>query len=355
MKTKGLGFKDVARAAGVSFATVSRVATNNARVNPELLRRVTEAARRLGVDLHRNGRSRVIGFILGNRKMLHPFHSLLLAGAEAYCTEHDFNTLFVPVQYGAKTPWKELHVPKILLRHDLVHGFIIAGSNTQNLLDLLSHERVHFAVLGNNMIGDWRENQYDVTWFDDLLGAHEMTEYLLSLGHKDIWYVGNCRLPWFARRYEGYRRAMQEAGLVPKVSDIEADKDHDTGYLATKSILNRREPVTAIFAGSDTMAQGVYKSLWDSRIRIPDDVSVSGFDDVHGAIMHPGLTSVRVFVEQVGRQLAQTLMSRITQPDLPPQRQTMPTQLIKRESCRPIDTRNNGSTMSSLSDARSTG
>ena len=337
MKTKAPNFKDVAHAAGVSFATVSRVATNSARVSPEILERVTEAAQRLGVDLQRKAKAKVIGFILSNRKMLHPFHSLLLAGAEAYCTESDYNTLFLPIQYGAKVPWRELQLPQILLRHDLVHGFILVGSNTQNLLDFLTHKRVRFAVLGNNMIGDWRENEYDVAWFDDVLGAYEMTQHLLSLGHRDIWFVGNCRLPWFARRYEGYRRAMVEAGLTPRLSEVDAEKDEDVGYLATKSILNRGDRMTAVFAGADPCAQGVYNALWDSRLRVPNDVSVAGFDDVQAVSMNPGLTSVHVFVEQVGRQLAQMLMNRITRSDLAAQRQTIPTQLVKRESCRPVE------------------
>lgn len=337
MKIKRPNFKDVARAAEVSFATVSRVATNSARVSPEILQRVTEAAQRLGVDLQRKTKAKVIGFILSNRKMLHPFHSLLLAGAEAYCTESDYNTLFLPIQYGAKVPWRELQMPQILLRHDLVHGFILAGSNTQNLLDFLTHKRVRFAVLGNNMVGEWRENDNDVAWFDDVLGAFEMTQYLLSLGHRDIWYVGNCRLPWFARRYEGYRRAMFEAGCTPRLSEVDAEKDEDVGYLATKSILNRGDRMTAVFAGADPSAQGVYQALWDSRLRVPNDVSVAGFDDVQAASMNPGLTSVHVFVEQVGRQLAQMLMNRIARPDLPAQRQTIPTQMVKRESCRPIE------------------
>jgi DNA-binding LacI/PurR family transcriptional regulator len=336
MRTKGVSFKDVAEAAGVSFATVSRVATNSARVSPEIARRVTEAAQRIGVDLRRKSRTKVIGFILSNRQMLHPFHSRLLAGAEAYCTECDYNTLFLPIQYGAKVPWRELQLPQILLRHDLMHGFILAGSTTQNLLDFLAHKRLHFAVLGNNVMGEWREGQHDVTWFDDPVGAYEAVRYLLSLGHRDIWYVGNPHLPWFARRYEGYRRALEEAGLPPMLSDIDSSDDRDVGYLGTKSILNRGDAVTAIFAGGDSTAQGVYQALGGSGLRIPEDVSVVGFNDIEAPMMQPALTSVHVFIEQVGRCLAQMLVNRITQPDLPPQQQTIPTQLVKRESCRPI-------------------
>ncbi len=95
--------------------------------------------------------------------------------------------------------------------------------------------------------------------------------------------------------------------------------------------------MTAVFAGADTCAQGVYNALWDGRLRVPNDVSVAGFDDVQAVSMNPGLTSVHVFVEQVGRQLAQMLMNRIARPDNPAQRQIVPTQLVKRESCRPVE------------------
>jgi DNA-binding LacI/PurR family transcriptional regulator len=338
LKTKEMNFRDVAKAAGVSFATVSRVATNGARVNPETMKRVTEAAQLLGINLQRKAKTKVVGFILSNRQMLHPFHSLLLAGAEAYCTEYGYNTLFLPIHYGAKVPWRDLQLPQILMRHDLVHGFIVAGSNAQNLLDLLTYKRMPFAVLGNNMMGEWHQSAYDVTWFDDILGAYEIVQYLLSLGHHEIWFVGNCRLPWFARRYEGYCRAMAEAGLVPRLSDIDAESHNDVGYLAAKSILSRGDNVTAIFAGDDAAAQGVYKALRDTSLRIPEDVSVVGFNDIEAAIMHPAVTSVHVFVEQVGRYLAQMLINRITQADLPPQRQIVPTQLVRRESCKLLET-----------------
>lgn len=336
MKRKSPNLKDVAQAAEVSLATVSRVATNNARVSPAISERVKEVARRLGIDLQRKSKAKVIGFILSNREMLHPFHSRLLAGAEAYCAECDYSILFLPIRYGSKVPKQEIQVPQILLRHDLVHGFILAGSNTQNFLEFLADKKIRFAVLGNNVVGEWRSTAYDVIWFDDARGAYELTQHLITLSHRHIWYVGNLRLPWFARRHEGYRRAMIEAGLPPRSSEVDAVKDHDVGYLATKSILNRGEAITAIFAGGDSTAQGVYRALRDMGQRIPEDISVVGFNDIEAAMMEPPLTTVQVFIEQAGRQLAQMLVNRMAQPDLQPQQWTIPTQLLKRESCQPL-------------------
>jgi len=305
-------------------------------VSPAIAERVKHVARKLGVDLQRKSKAKVIGFILSNREMLHPFHSHLLAGAEAYCAECEYSILFLPIRYGSKVPRQEIQVPQILLRHDLVHGLILAGSNTQNFLEFLPAKRTRFAVLDNNVVGEWRKTEFDVTWFDDVQGAYEMTQYLLSLGQRDIWYIGNSRFPWFARRHEGYRRAMVEAGLAPRFSAVDAEKDPELGYLAAKSILNRREPVTAMLAGGDFTALGVYRALRDARCRTPQDVSVVGFNDIEAAMMDPPLTTVQVFIEQVGHQLAQMLVSRMAQPDLPPQQRTVPTQLVKRESCQPF-------------------
>ena len=120
---------DVARAAGVSLATVSRVATGTTFVAPAIQERVRGAAARLDVDLSRK-RSRVIALLLSNRQILHPYHSQILTGAEAYCAANDYSVLFLSFRYEAETPWREVQLPKPLQRHDLVSGFIVAGTNS---------------------------------------------------------------------------------------------------------------------------------------------------------------------------------------------------------------------------------
>src|SRR5262249_19642886 len=215
-------------------------------------------------------------------------------------------------------------------------GFIVAGANSENMLDWLANEGIHFAILGNNVVGEWEPERYDVVWFDDCLGAYELTRHLLALGHRQIWFVGNCQLPWFSRRYDGYRRAMAEAGLSPHVSEVESEKDFEVGYLGAKTILSRREAASATMAGGEPTGQGVYKALLDCGLRIPEDMSVAGFDDIEAMLLQPPLTTVQAFPEQVGKRLAQMLLQRLSRPDLPPQQSIIPTQLVKRESCRPL-------------------
>jgi DNA-binding LacI/PurR family transcriptional regulator len=328
--------RNVARLAGVSVATVSRVMTGRARVSEDLAERVLKSASEMGIDPNRRSKSKLIAFLLCNRAVLHPFHSHILLGAEASSAEDGWNMLFLTLHYPPNQSWRDIHIPRILERRDLASGFIIAGTSSQNLLDLLKHEHVPIAVLGNNVLGEWRPEDHDVVWFDDTQGAVEVTSYLLSLGHRDIWFVGNTKLPWYRRRYDGYCRAMQTAGLQPLLSEIESENDEETGFLATKSLFSRGRPVTAIFAGGDPTVEGVFKALRDCRVRIPEDVSVAGFNDVEAGSMHPAVTSVRVFTEQIGRHLSRMLLNRIESRGLPRQSITIPTQLIKRESCQPL-------------------
>ncbi|MFB3920886.1 MAG: LacI family DNA-binding transcriptional regulator [Terriglobia bacterium] len=329
-------FQQVADLAKVSLATVSRVANGSARVSPPILQRVREAAAKLGVDLYRQGKANVIAFLLCNRDLLHPFHSRVLVAAEAYCAAHNYNMLFLSFRYPPNIPWREVYAPPILQRRDVVRAVIVAGVNSQNFIDVLHHKGIPFAILGNNLIGSWHPEKCDVVWFDDIQGGYEATRFLQSLGHHDIWFVGNSRLPWFARRFDGYRMRMEEAGLTPQQAGIDSGDEQEVGYLATKSILVQKKPVTAIFTGSDPAADGTYRALRDFGLRAPEDISVVGYNDIEAPMLHPALTTVRVFPEQIGQRLAEAVLNRLTDPDLPPQQFTIPTQLVKRDSCRDI-------------------
>jgi DNA-binding LacI/PurR family transcriptional regulator len=190
--------------------------------------------------------------------------------------------------------------------------------------------------LGNNVIGEPRNLPHDVVFSDDIQGGYDMTRHLIRLGHSRIGFVGNTRLPWFSRCFSGYCRAMEEAGLQPRPSSVSSEDDGEIGYLGTKSLLSASEPITAIFAGNDPSAHGVYKALRDSGLRIPDDISVAGCNDTVGSWLYPGLTTIREFPEQLGTNLVDVLLNRIANPRLDPQCVTIPTELVKRESCRSI-------------------
>ena len=332
MKKKAT-LSDVARLANVSISTVSRIATGTARVNSELERRVRNAAAELGIGLSRQNRSRVIAFLLSNRDKLHPFHSRVLLGSEDYCAQHGYDLVFCSFRYSLTASWRELRLPRISERRQSLDGFIIGGTNSHALLELLTRKRFPFAVLGNNVVGTWQQQDYDVVWSDDIHGAYEMTRYLQSLGHRKIAYIGNIRLPWFSRCNNGYTRAMLEASLQPRTGDFNAGNAQELGYLATKFILRSGDPVSAILAGDAPVASGAYQALRDSELEVPENVSVAAVGESGSETLDPPLTTVREFPEQVGSEMARLVLSRVTQPDAAHQQIVVPTQLIKRESC----------------------
>ncbi len=335
-KTAKVGLREIAELAQVSVASVSRVLNGNSRVDPTIRKVVLNAATKLDVDLSQRNKAKALAFLLSNRVMLHPFHSRVLSGAEAYCAAHGWDIVFLSFNYSPNSPSEELHLPKVVQRRDVIRAVILAGTNSTNLTDLLDHKGIPYVALGNNILGQSEGSRNDLIFSDDMQGGQDMTKYLISLGHRDIWFVGNVRLPWFARCFEGYSRAMEDENLEVRYSSTDSEDDTEVGYLGTKSLLARGEPVTAIFAGNDSTAHGVYRALRDSGLKIPDDVSVVGCDDTIGAWLYPGLTTLREFPEQLGKQMVELVLNRIARPGLEPQRITIPTELIKRESCRQI-------------------
>jgi DNA-binding LacI/PurR family transcriptional regulator len=331
-----IGLREIAAVANVSVATVSRVLNGNNRVDPAIQALVLKAAAQLDVDLSQRNKAKSLAFILSNRLMLHPFHSRVLSGAEAYCAAHGWDMIFLSFKYSLNLAWDELHLPKVVQRRDVIRAVIVAGTNSASLTELLDHKGIPYVALGNNIFGESDEPKGDTIYSDDTRGAVDMTRYLIGLGHRNIYFLGNIRLPWFARCYAGYTRAMNESGLPPRHSTIDSEEDSEVGYLGTKSLLARGEPVSAIFAGNDSTAHGVYRGLRDSGLSIPDDISVVGCDDTVGQWLYPGLTTIREFPEQLGKQMVELVLKRIANPALEPQHVTVPTELIKRDSCRRI-------------------
>jgi DNA-binding LacI/PurR family transcriptional regulator len=337
-KTK-VGLREIASAANVSVATASRVLSGNSRVAPGIQKIVLEQAKILGIDPSQRNKTKTLAFLVSNRPMLHAFHSRILSGAEAHCTAHGWDMVFLSFNYSPHVPWTELHLPKVVQRHDVIRGVILAGTNSTNLLQLLASKDITFVVFGNNVIGEPQDlKNHDVVFADDIQGGQDATRYLIGLGHRHICFVGNTRLPWFARCFEGYQRAMDEAGLEPRESSTDSEDDTESGYLGTKSLLARDESVTAILAGNDPTAHGVYKALRDRGLSIPDDISVAGCDDTVGTWLYPALNTTREFPEQLGKQLVELVLNRIAKPAQDPQRVTIPTEFIKRDSCGPVRT-----------------
>jgi DNA-binding LacI/PurR family transcriptional regulator len=332
-----IGLREIANLAKVSVATVSRVLNGNTHVDQAIQETVLAAAAKLDVDLSSRYKTKALAFLLSNRSLLHAFHSRVLIGAEKHCTALGWDMVFLSYNYSLSVTRRELRPPQILQRQDTVRAVILAGTNSMDMLQFLQRKHITFAVLGNNVMNATDDLKgHDVVFADDIQGAYDMTRYLIGLGHRDIGFVANLRMPWFSRCLVGYRRAMNDAGLSERLDGTDSEDDVESGYLGTKSLLTQHKKVTAILAGDDPTAHGVYKALRASGLRIPEDISVCGCNDTVGSWLHPPLTTIREFPEQLGKQLAEVVLKRIQSPSLPPQRVTVPTELVKRDSSHPI-------------------
>ncbi len=332
--SRRITLKAIANAAKVSVATASRALNKTGSVSPAVERRVKAAA--LKLEARSAGQRRttqMLCFLLANRPMLHPFHAQVLMGAQAMAAEHGAHILFHPCQYSADVAVTDIRLPVLLEPRGMIDGYIVGGMNTPNLLALLREAEVPFAVLGNNVLGEWKPEQCDVIWMDDAGGGHELTRHLLGLGHRRIAFLGSRRFASI-RMQQGCCRAMAEAGLEPVLLESDSLDERESGFLAAKRLFSQGGGVTAILCYSDPAAHGVLEAANGCGLRVPDDLSIAGFGDrPEASAMHPALTTVWGYPDQVGRRLAEMVLQRIAHPTAPPRSAVLPTRLIRRESC----------------------
>jgi DNA-binding LacI/PurR family transcriptional regulator len=335
--------RDVATRARVAVGTVSRVVNNRPDVNPKLRERVQRVLKELNYrpnaraqSLARNF-SPVVSFILGNRDFLHPFHSRVLQGVEEYCEESGYFVLYARFRYSPTVAPHDLQLPGVLQGHGIADCVILAGSNSENLTKSLDKRGLSYVLLANNFQGTEPYPAYDRVRFDDVEGAAEATRYLQALGHKDIFFVGETALPWYRNRYEGYRKAMMDAGLKPAAQTLGlSDNPFSNGMKSIQVALEQKRKFTAVLAGNDEIAHGVWEALLKAGRDVPRDVSLIGFDDQHGMGRLEHLTSVRVQATELGHQMAKMAIEKIRTKGMRVPEVLLPTTLMKRETCRPL-------------------
>lgn len=335
--------KDVARRAGVSIGTVSRVLNEFPDVDPELRERVEAAIREL--SYRPNARARVfvqnstpvLSFILSNRTLINPFHSGILQAVEEYCARAGYFVMFTQYDYSPDTRPADLELPGVLRSHGMADGLILAGTNYDNFVEALENLGVHYVVLSNHHVTSTERPPFDRAGWDDTSGALQATQYLIALGHRHIWYIGDTSLPWYRRRYETYARAMTEAGLEPLGQTVGlSDNYYANGYACTEVILEQKRPVTALFAAYDEMAFGAWDALRKHGLEVPRDVSLIGYGDNDEAqFKAPPLTTVRIDRTRVGGELARMAIEKLKFPGKRIAEVTVPVTLVKRGTTRP--------------------
>ncbi|HJR41466.1 MAG TPA: LacI family DNA-binding transcriptional regulator [Gemmatimonadaceae bacterium] len=324
--------KDVAREAGVSVATVSRVYNDSELVSQETRQHVKEVGTRLRYTPNRTARSLTtaktnsIGVLLPD--IYGEFFSEVIRGIDESAQARDYHIL-VSSSHAATS---EIDVALRSMR-GRVDGLILMWPTNDAELVLPSLPDGFPVVLLNSTTDD---GAFDSLTIDNYTGAHAMVTHLIALGHRKIAMIlgapGNHDA---SERLRGYRAALCDAGLalVPDW-ELPGDFSESSGWVATMALIERWARPTAIFAANDSMAIGAMSALGEKGLRVPDDIAVAGFDDIPMArYMNPPLSSVHVEIAALGAQATQMLLDRIERKAADRQHRTLPTRLVIRSSC----------------------
>ena len=330
--------KDVAKKAHVSIATVSLVLHNHKRISEETKLRVNKAIEDLNYHPSRLAQGLVnrttgnIGFILTDDHFLRsePFYTIIFLGTEFEARQNNYYVLLTTVSSDFK---KDDHLPRFVMEKN-VDGLIVAGKVPETLINSLNKY-----FLPTTFIDFYPSIQYkhSSVLIDNIEGGIKATDHLINLGHKNIAFIGgDIKHPSIHDRFDGYKRALQKAGIKFDYDLCITDEEYtgkENGCNAAKKLLAKKKKITAIFACNDAMAIGTMQCLKSIGYKIPEDISLVGFDDVDIAkSLSPPLTTIRVPKEDLGIEALKMLHNRLKNSNAESKKKIVPVELIVRDS-----------------------
>lgn len=334
-RTRNVTIQDVARAAGVGVTTVSRVLNDKDDVSPETYRKVREVIAELGYTSSlaarslRSHRTGVIGLIMP--ELEDSFCIQVIKGINQAIIAFDYD-LLAYTSGSSKRPSKA--------EREQHYVSLLNGSITDGVI-LVTPAATRFATTAPVVAVD---PNHDCGGCISVIatnhaGAVSAMEYLISLGHARIGFItGRADLLSSEQRLAGYRAALEQAGL-PLDPNLVATGDFTraAGYECTKRLLSLAQPPTAIFAANDQSAFGAIDAARELGRRVPDDLSVIGFDNIPEATYcNPPLTTIDQFIDRMGYAATELLVRLIRGQPSAESVCEMPTELVIRGSCRPV-------------------
>lgn len=329
--------KDVAELAGVSSTTVSHVINRTRAVNVQTAARVWDAVEVLRFSpstLARSLRMKstlTIGVV--SDYAANPFWSEVVAGIEEACFEQNYSVF---LSYSERNSAKETQAVQNLARRG-VEGLIWhAVQPDAGVEDVLKHTKIPL-ILSQRWLAHWNRDAF-VT--NDTEGGRQVMAHLLGLGHRRIALIKGETFPSHAAglREHGYRSALAaEPEGVDETLIRDGNYTFEGAYEATRELLCLPKPPTAFFCISDRMALGSLSALQDAGLRVPQDVSLVGYDNLELlAYVRPRLTTVDHGGREAGRRLATRLLERIKSPDMLAHRLVAEPGLVIRETTGPV-------------------
>lgn len=325
--------REVAREAAVSVATVSRVVNKSTPVNADTRHRVEQAVRALHYVPHGGARSLItrrtstFGVLLPD--LYGEFFSEVIRGLDETARSHGYHLLVS----RSHSDQKEIEAAMRAMRGRVDGLVVMCPDLDAHTLAANLPETLPIVLLNCGLNGQ----AFDSVSVDNSGGAHAIVRHLLSHGHERVATItGPARNTDALDRVRGYRSALREAGIEPDPSwELSGNFTEDAGYDAARRMLELAPRPTAVFASNDSMAIGAISAFREAGLRIPNDVAVTGFDDIPIAhYLTPPLSSVHVPISELGAKAITKLVFALQEKNRHVRSQdVVPTTLVIRNTC----------------------
>jgi LacI family transcriptional regulator len=323
----GVTIYEVARRAGVSIATVSRAMRDSELVTAETRARVQAAVEELNFTPSRLGRSLAEGQHAANGivfpDLVGPYYAEVVLGYEEVAAELGRSVLILAT-HGRRDA-----AAQVLDLANRVDGMVVMGRTVgDEVIERIAASGPPVVLVARNPV-----STVDTIRTDNERSARELAEHLLAHGHRRFAFVGDpADSPDVAGRYAGFAAGLRAAG-VPVPSPVRCAFDIEAGRAVAAGLLRRRTRPQAVVCANDEVALGVHTAATEAGLAVPDDLAITGWDDVMAAGF-AWLTTVRQPMRELGATAARWLHDRVTEPGRAPvRRQVLPTQLTVRRSC----------------------
>lgn len=338
----GVTIRDVARLAGVAVSTASLALNNKERVNQATRKKIIEAARKLNYypssiarrfALNKTHTVALCAFISGEHP-LGGFYMPVIQGIIDVVNACNYSfQLDIRGEYQNSSTKRESLAR--LAKHKMVDGLLILSHWPLSFKEVIDLEQMGFPyVIVDSSISGVETNCVGV---DNFGGALKAMEYLIGLGHRKIGFItGPPAQHHSMERIRGYKEALKRNNIEYDEKIVfPGDFHKKSGQEGMRHLLNLSSPPSAVFMANDNMALAAMKIVKENRLRIPEDISIVGFDDIEAASqLDPPLTSVRQPLYKMGEEAAQLLFSLLNNQKNDPRKILLDTQLVIRESCR---------------------
>ena len=336
--------REIAQRCGVGVSTVSRAINNHSDINPETKQRIMDVIRETGYIPNNSARNlkrtdaKCIGVLI--KGITNPFFTPMIEKIEQETEKRGYALVLRHVEAYEN----EVDVALELEKEKRLRGIIFLGGSSKHSADKMKQLNVPviFATIGSDISDELSRNSYSTVSVDDALESRKIVEYLIGLGHKRIAILseGNDEPSVVRLRLEGYKDALKSHGL--KVDDkliSYVDKRIYTmknGYEATMRLIDSGVKFTALFCISDVLAVGALRAFADAGIRVPEDVSVAGFDGQELAEFSvPRLTTLKQPLDDISEETIRLIFDLIEE-KRGHKHLIFPGELIKAESTRKI-------------------